>query len=197
MERKSSDFKYADYFEQDEDFDVLFFGTSHVINGIFPMELWNDYGIVSYNFGGHGNEIATSYWDNIDAVIDIRNKDIFKNTWIRSLLENLGVDVNMLNENTDFIIIKNGGEEAIVMDNFKHTESSTDTELGNIMLDYQEDSEKYSLYIDSIEYINATIEDDTSMQICVLRNGTVIDNVKFIYTIDQNTKDIDISDVQR
>jgi hypothetical protein len=197
MERKASDFKYANFFEQDEDFDVLFFGTSHVINGIFPMELWNEYGIVSYNFGGHGNEIATSYWDNIDAVIDIRNKDIFKNTWIRSLLENLGVDVNMLNENTDFIIIKNGGEEAIVMDNFKHTESSTDTELGNIMLDYQEDSEKYSLYIDSIEYINATIEDDTSMQICVLRNGTVIDNVKFIYTIDQNTKDIDISDVQR
>jgi hypothetical protein len=180
MERKASDFKYANFFEQDEDFDVLFFGTSHVINGIFPMELWNDYGIVSYNFGGHGNEIATSYWDNIDAVIDIRNKDIFKNTWIRSLLENLGVDVNMLNENTDFIIIKNGGEEAIVMDNFKHTESSTDTELGNIMLDYQEDSEKYSLYVDSIEYINATIEDDTSMQICVLRNGTVIDNVKFI-----------------
>ncbi len=62
MERKSSDLKYAAFFKQEADFDVLFMGSSHVINGIFPMELWNDYGIVSYNFGGHGNRLATSYW---------------------------------------------------------------------------------------------------------------------------------------
>lgn len=62
MERKASVLKYQPFFEQKEDFDVLFFGTSHVINGIFPMELWKDYGIVSYNFGGHGNMLATSYW---------------------------------------------------------------------------------------------------------------------------------------
>ena len=62
MERKESRLKYISFFEQEADFDVLFLGTSHVINGIFPMELWNDYGIVSYNFGGHGNRLATSYW---------------------------------------------------------------------------------------------------------------------------------------
>ena len=61
-ERKSSDFKYQPFFEEKNDFDVLFMGTSHVINAIFPMELWNDYGITSYNFGGHGNELATTYW---------------------------------------------------------------------------------------------------------------------------------------
>lgn len=62
MERKSSDEKYEDFWKQEEDFDVLFFGTSHVINAVFPMEMWNDYGIVSYNFGGHGNQIPTTYW---------------------------------------------------------------------------------------------------------------------------------------
>lgn len=62
VQRKSSDYKYTPFFEQKEDFDVLFMGTSHVINGIFPMELWNDYGIVSYNFGGHSNLIPTTYW---------------------------------------------------------------------------------------------------------------------------------------
>ena len=41
---------------------VLFFGTSHVNNAVFPMELWKDYGITAYNFGGHANAIATSYW---------------------------------------------------------------------------------------------------------------------------------------
>ena len=62
LELKTSDKKYADFFKQKEPFDVLFLGTSHVINGIFPMELWNNDGIVSYNFGGHANEIATTYW---------------------------------------------------------------------------------------------------------------------------------------
>lgn len=62
MERKDSVEKYGDFFEQDADFDVLFMGTSHVINGVYPMELWNEYGIVSYNFGGHSNQMATTYW---------------------------------------------------------------------------------------------------------------------------------------
>lgn len=66
-ERKSSYYKYEDFYRQEENFDVLFFGTSHMINGIFPMELWNNYGIISYNFGGHANTIATSYWQMINA----------------------------------------------------------------------------------------------------------------------------------
>lgn len=68
VQRKSSDFKYTPFFAEEKDFDVLFFGTSHVINAVFPMELWNDYGITSYNFGGHGNEIATTYWTLINAL---------------------------------------------------------------------------------------------------------------------------------
>lgn len=62
VESKESNYKNSDFFEQKEDFDVLFLGTSHVLNGVFPMELWDDYGIVSYNFAGHGNEIPTTYW---------------------------------------------------------------------------------------------------------------------------------------
>lgn len=61
-ERKNSIEKFAQFYEQEEDFDVLFLGQSHVLNGIFPMELWNDYGIVSYNMAGHGNRLAMSYW---------------------------------------------------------------------------------------------------------------------------------------
>lgn len=60
LARKDSVIKYHDI-EEDE-FDVLFFGSSHVINGIYPMELWNDYGIVSYNCAGHGNTLPTTYW---------------------------------------------------------------------------------------------------------------------------------------
>ena len=60
LSAKNSVIKYHDM-EKDE-FDVLFFGSSHVINAVFPMELWNEYGIVSYNCGGHGNTLPTTYW---------------------------------------------------------------------------------------------------------------------------------------
>lgn len=66
LEREGS--RYASFFEQKEDFQVLFFGTSHVTNGIYPMELWNDYGIISYNFGGHSNTMAVTYWAMMNAL---------------------------------------------------------------------------------------------------------------------------------
>lgn len=66
--RDSSRYKYKPFLEEATDYDVFFFGTSHVINGIFPMQLWRDYGITSYNFGGHGNSIAASYWAMKNAI---------------------------------------------------------------------------------------------------------------------------------
>ena len=62
MERKESRVKNQAFLEEKQNFDVLFLGTSHMINGVYPMELWNDYGIVSYNLAGHSTPIATSYW---------------------------------------------------------------------------------------------------------------------------------------
>lgn len=62
FERKYSYTKYADFYAQKENFDVLFFGTSHVLNAIYPMELWNDYGIVSYNMANNSENICTNYW---------------------------------------------------------------------------------------------------------------------------------------
>lgn len=82
LKRKESDVKYRPFIEAGEEFDVLFMGNSHTVNGIFPMELWDDYGIASYNIAGYGNTIPVSYWAMINAfdyaspklmVIDISN----------------------------------------------------------------------------------------------------------------------------
>jgi hypothetical protein len=67
-ELKDSRFKYAPFFAEKNNFDVLFVGTSHVINAVLPMELWNDRGIVSYNLGGHANTIPTTYWVTENAL---------------------------------------------------------------------------------------------------------------------------------
>ncbi len=68
FERKYSYSKYYDFYEQKQDFDVLFLGTSHVINAIYPMELWRDYGIVSYNLANHSENICTNYWQLVNAL---------------------------------------------------------------------------------------------------------------------------------
>lgn len=61
-ERKESKNKFGNFYQQEEDYDVLFLGSSHILNGVFPMELWRDYGIVSYNLSGHGSRAAVNYW---------------------------------------------------------------------------------------------------------------------------------------
>lgn len=61
-QRKDSVEKYTDFFQQEADFDVLFLGSSHMLNAVYPMELWDDLGIVSYNMAGHANTIPVDYW---------------------------------------------------------------------------------------------------------------------------------------
>lgn len=61
-ENKLSYGKTAPFFKYSKDFDVLFFGTSHMKLGVLPLELWNEYGITSYNFGCSSSRIPTTYW---------------------------------------------------------------------------------------------------------------------------------------
>lgn len=475
MERKASEIKYTDFFEQDEDFDVLFMGTSHVINAVFPMELWDDYGIISYNFGGHSNQLATTYWvmenaleytnpkvvvidcfslsgnrkcsdifsylhlsldtfplsitkvkaiwdllddpvldeaiengtvresdeprtkigllwdysvyhsrwteiehadfepnqtyekgaeyritvtrgylnkisseqkiapgtiseqylrrmiedcqdrgievlltylpfpadegqqmeanyvydiaeeygvnyinfldidlinyetdlydagshlnpsgarkvtdylgeylisnydlsnqknnedysfwyedyeeynemknryivrcssiveylmllagDNVDIIMDIRNKDIFNNAWIVELLGNIGINTNELTEDTDFIIIRNSGEDAVVINNLREEGEAIVTELGKVQILYDIDGSYndgeygyYRLYIDGNECMVGNMADDTSLQISVARGDEVVDTVKFVYTVDSETTIVNTSATNR
>lgn len=60
LTNKGSIEKYGDM-KSTEQYDVLFMGNSHVLCGISSMELWNDYGIVSYNCGGNANQLPTTY----------------------------------------------------------------------------------------------------------------------------------------
>lgn len=55
-------YKNTPFLRDDREYDVLFFGTSHVVNAVFPMQLWKETGITSYNLSIHGGSIASSYW---------------------------------------------------------------------------------------------------------------------------------------
>lgn len=86
--RKGSYIKNDDFYTYDGNYDVLFLGTSHVVMGVSPMELWHDYGIVSYNLANHGQWLPIDYWVLKNAldytrpklvVLDIRAIDIQNN----------------------------------------------------------------------------------------------------------------------
>ena len=49
MRRDDGERKYGEFFDSKTGFDVLFLGTSRMMDSVQPMELWRDYGLTSYN----------------------------------------------------------------------------------------------------------------------------------------------------
>ena len=54
--------KYKTFMESKTDYDVVFLGSSHVRLTVNPMQLWNDYGIISYNLGSDAAYFMIDYW---------------------------------------------------------------------------------------------------------------------------------------
>lgn len=101
MEKKDSKYKYGPFFEEENDFDVLFLGTSHVINGIFPMELWDEYGITSYNLGGHANTMATTYWTFMNALDYTEPKVVVLDCYFVSNMDKLNANIDYMHLSLD------------------------------------------------------------------------------------------------
>lgn len=62
LENKSARVQYEAFFESETNFDVIFLGTSHMYNTILPQELWNEFGITSYNWGYSNCTTAENYY---------------------------------------------------------------------------------------------------------------------------------------
>lgn len=62
FERKASRNAKGEFYVAKENYDVWFMGTSRMLNSAFPMELWNEYGITSYNLSGHAQFLPVTYW---------------------------------------------------------------------------------------------------------------------------------------
>ena len=62
LERKDAYVKYEAFFREQNDFDVLFFGSSNMQLMVNPLQLWNECGITSYNFGNTSERLPVTYW---------------------------------------------------------------------------------------------------------------------------------------
>ena len=100
VRRKESSYKYADFFDKakNDQIDVLFMGSSHVINAVNPATLYRNYGITSYNMGGHGSVMQATYWELIEAL------DYCKPKWVvvdAYMLEKDYQYLDVMEENAD------------------------------------------------------------------------------------------------
>lgn len=68
MERKTAVSRIGLLFDEADDVDVLFFGTSHVRYSLLPMELWHCHGITSHNIGGSFATQAEDYWSLVNIL---------------------------------------------------------------------------------------------------------------------------------
>lgn len=60
--RDDSERKYGPFFADEQGFDVLLLGTSRMLDGVSPMELWRDYGITSYNMANSSECLDVTEW---------------------------------------------------------------------------------------------------------------------------------------
>ncbi|MDR0979395.1 MAG: hypothetical protein LBL91_05705 [Lachnospiraceae bacterium] len=101
------------YNEKEDTLDIISIGSSHMFCTINPSILWNNYGITSYNFGGPGQAIWTSYHYMLEAlktqepklmIIDVFSIVVINSSDyvghegnVRSNIDNMKISINKFN----------------------------------------------------------------------------------------------------
>lgn len=67
-DKNEADMIYPYYAEQENSLDVLFVGSSHMMCGIYPMELYHQYGIASYDFTSSALVLPQAYYQVVEAL---------------------------------------------------------------------------------------------------------------------------------
>ena len=97
LEYKGSREKITPFMQKADQVDVLFFGDSHAYSGIYPMELWEDYGIASYNLANYNLTIPASYWVMRNALLVCNPKVVVLDVnqiWEQAKLGNSSSDLH-------------------------------------------------------------------------------------------------------
>jgi len=97
------------YEHQGDSLDVVFLGSSHMINSFNPNILWDKYGFTSFNYGTGGEPIDVTYYllkevlkfhDNPIVVIDLYylglTDEYGNEEYVRYVLDNMKMSVNKI-----------------------------------------------------------------------------------------------------
>lgn len=62
MLREDSEKKYGAFYDEKQPIDVFFLGTSHVMDAVYPTELYDRAGITSYNLANPAETLEATAW---------------------------------------------------------------------------------------------------------------------------------------
>lgn len=84
VERKESEQKNGTFFTEAAagHIDGLLIGSSHVINGINPAQIYEETGRTVYNLAGHGSILPVSYWTLVNALDYCMPQVVFIDTYM-------------------------------------------------------------------------------------------------------------------
>lgn len=68
LEEKQSVIAHQPFLDHAQEYDVLLMGDSQVLNGVFPLEMYHDYGIAAYNMGTSNCVVPMTYWKLVNAL---------------------------------------------------------------------------------------------------------------------------------
>lgn len=55
----------------------------------------------------------------------------------------------------------------------------------------------YKLYLNATEYLTGNLDDDTGLNIISRRGDTVVDNVRFVHTVDFEMFEVNVTETNR
>lgn len=84
VERKESAQKNGSFFTEAAagHIDGLLIGSSHVVNGINPAQIYEETGCTVYNLAGHGSTLPVSYWTLVNALDYCTPQVVFIDTYM-------------------------------------------------------------------------------------------------------------------
>ncbi len=62
LRQKKSAYYKDGFFREERDYDILFFGSSHMHEGVDPIALWEDWGIASYNLASSAESMQITWY---------------------------------------------------------------------------------------------------------------------------------------
>lgn len=127
VQRKDSKREYNEFYQNKNKVDVLFMGSSHVLYSVLPMELWQEYGIATYNMGEAQSTIPEVYWtlkNVLDyqspklVVVDLynleQNEKVIEEKYLHNYTDTLPLSQNKIEMIYD--LIPKGGRSEFLFD---------------------------------------------------------------------------------
>lgn len=113
---------------------------------------------------------------DILTFIEVYDSEIWDNDYYVNLFENLGINRENITENTDFIVIKNAGQQVAYLDDFKESDQELMSEYGKIQI-FSSETGTYGVYLDGNELYTVTSGQDPDADIRIV-------------VVDKETKDV-------